>query len=886
MSAAAEPSPEASTEASSEASTRADLPASVVKTSSVATPSDSALPTAAPEGTPAPDLVDTPEPSPEAPAEQTPVEDEAPPAGRADIGLLSVPTPPANHAVVSVKVSGDRIGGDAIAATGVAGVRLRLSSSSSSPNSWSSQGWTWTDCVSDADGDCNFIIPILSSSSASASAAGMGGGQDPYVHQVSAPAGWRLNASLRTGAGNGNSSDVRPSVFQIDQTLSRNSTYRSTSSGFKFMITSTSTDNESTSAGYWQVARNNPPAVQQCGLNYAVLMDLSGSIGSQLPTAKTALNTFIGALRGTPSSVALFSFDLTSPASTGTNRPALRPVRTAAQAQVLIDEVNAWSLGSGTNWDAGLYAVSAAAPSYDVLVVITDGNPTSFGTGSNPSQYGNNRLRDIEAGIFSANRVKSGGTRIVTVGVGNGAGGDSDLNLRAISGPTLNSDYFQVGDYTAAATTLAQLAKGNCEGSIDVIKKVVPASATVPTNPTKAQLDAVATPASGWVINPVSTGAGVSFGTPGGPWTTDSTGHATIPLRFPTPTASGPVSWTETQKNGYVHQPVAGRNAVCVNTDTNATVTVTNTGDAAAPGVSLPVAVNTAIECTIYNRQLPLPATVTVTKHVTNAAGTNPLPAQDWNLGAATTGTTGTVVQAPTATTQVTPASGTVSWALTFSASTARATVAVSETQKPGFLLHSGQCVVTPATGAARTVTLTGVTGSVPGVAPGDAVVCTIVNRPAVPALVVSKSANPASATVVDPGASVTYTLTFANTAGTAPATVAHTDVLTKVLDDAAVTAGPTVTPAGGLTVQQATGTLVISGQVPAGGTVTVTYTVRVNNPATGDGVLANFLVPTGQQPPTTCATSSTTCTTHSVAPTLTLVKTVALGSARPSRGP
>ncbi|GGV19125.1 hypothetical protein GCM10010275_70960 [Streptomyces litmocidini] len=38
-----------------------------------------------------------------------------------------------------------------------------------------------------------------------------------------------------------------------------------------------------------------------------------------------------------------------------------------------------WALGSATNWDQGLNAVARSAPEYDLVVVLTDGNPTRFG---------------------------------------------------------------------------------------------------------------------------------------------------------------------------------------------------------------------------------------------------------------------------------------------------------------------------------------------------------------------------------------------------------------------------------------------------------------------------------------------------------------------------
>ncbi len=149
-----------------------------------------------------------------------------------------------------------------------------------------------------------------------------------------------------------------------------------------------------------------------------------------------------------------------------------------------------------------------------------------------------------------------------------------------------------------------------------------------------------------------------------------------------------------------------------------------------------------------------------------------------------------------------------------------------------------------------------------------------------VPALVVTKTAVPASTTPVNEGQVVTYTLTFDNAAGKAPATVNHTDVLTKVLDDATVTTPPATTS--GLTVSPITGgTFTITGAVPPGTTATVTLAVTVNTPDTGDHQLDNFVVPTGATPPTECLPSDLTCTTHPV-PALVVTKTAVPASTTP----
>ena len=141
-----------------------------------------------------------------------------------------------------------------------------------------------------------------------------------------------------------------------------------------------------------------------------------------------------------------------------------------------------------------------------------------------------------------------------------------------------------------------------------------------------------------------------------------------------------------------------------------------------------------------------------------------------------------------------------------------------------------------------------------------------------VPALVVTKSASPVSTTTVNEGDVITYTLTFSNAAGQAPAPVDYTDDLSAVLDDATVTAPP-VASAPALTVSAIAGdAFTITGSVPAGATVTVTFSVTVDTPDEGDHRLDNFVVPTGTAPPGECLPADPACTTHPV-PALVVTK-------------
>ncbi|HWV48221.1 MAG TPA: LPXTG cell wall anchor domain-containing protein [Microbacterium sp.] len=135
-----------------------------------------------------------------------------------------------------------------------------------------------------------------------------------------------------------------------------------------------------------------------------------------------------------------------------------------------------------------------------------------------------------------------------------------------------------------------------------------------------------------------------------------------------------------------------------------------------------------------------------------------------------------------------------------------------------------------------------------------------------VPELVDSKSVDPASGTAVSPGQTLTYTLTFTNN-GTAPASVDRVDDLSGVLDDASFVDGSlVVSPEDALTAELVGGQIAITGSVPAGATITVSYQVTVlPDGERGDNSLGNFLLDPDQDPPAECATDDPDCTVNPV---------------------
>jgi hypothetical protein len=103
------------------------------------------------------------------------------------------------------------------------------------------------------------------------------------------------------------------------------------------------------------------------------------------------------------------------------------------------------------------------------------------------------------------------------------------------------------------------------------------------------------------------------------------------------------------------------------------------------------------------------------------------------------------------------------------------------------------------------------------------------------PALTISITALTSSTA---PGETVNYTLTIADTGQTAYAGATVTDSLADVLDDATYKNDALAT--GGGTVSFASPNLTWTGDLSPGATVTVTYSVSVNDPATGNLTLAN----------------------------------------------
>lgn len=342
----------------------------------------------------------------------------------------------------------------------------------------------------------------------------------------------------------------------------------------------------------------NPDLPEQCGLNIAIVLDLSNSLtDGDVAASKEAATEFVDALEGTPSSIGVYTFATFSPATGNANLGATS-VATGSGADTVrdhIDDLDRPPSGEGgTNWDTGISQVPTGV--YDAIVFVTDGNPTAQGT---PGTPGNGDFGsvvdqiDIDRGTASANAHKDAGTTVISLGVG---GAVNVENITYVSGTAENDDYYLVGNYDELADTLREIALSNCTGTLTVVKQV-------------RGLDGQLSPGAGWTFTTttpdVTPGAGVTGVNGAVNFVVDG---------YDEEIASRPVTVTETLQEYYELEQQNGVNAVCTDRATGQSVPAANAGEL---GFTVDVPRDGVISCTVVNEELETFDDLTVTKTAT-----------------------------------------------------------------------------------------------------------------------------------------------------------------------------------------------------------------------------------------------------------------------------
>jgi uncharacterized protein YegL len=191
----------------------------------------------------------------------------------------------------------------------------------------------------------------------------------------------------------------------------------------------------------------NPSFPDRCGLNLALVIDESGSIDSaEYQLASQAMFQFVDALSGTPSSIGVVAFS-----SDAQVLLQLTRVTDPSMANAVKDVIaNRFFISGGTNWFAALEAAETLGS--DLIIFCTDGLPSDA----------------LDASIVVADRIKTAGTSIIAVGIGNDI---NEANLQLISGPTINQDYY-LADFATLSRRLRDIALRLCGASVTVVKTV------------------------------------------------------------------------------------------------------------------------------------------------------------------------------------------------------------------------------------------------------------------------------------------------------------------------------------------------------------------------------------------------------------------------------
>ncbi len=209
---------------------------------------------------------------------------------------------------------------------------------------------------------------------------------------------------------------------------------------------------------------SNPALTQSCGLDIALVIDISSSIDAgELSQMKSAMISFVDSLEGTPTQFSVTKF--------GTNATVVQAFTSDFDAvRTKINDIGV-GINQGTNWEE---AISTATSTFDprtdkpdLMIFASDGNPTyPYGSGYQTTQA------DVDAAVVVANTAKSAGIRILALGIGDGLNVN---NLKAISGNTvdgtnlLTTDVITT-DFSTMSAQLAEFASQTCGGTISVNK--------------------------------------------------------------------------------------------------------------------------------------------------------------------------------------------------------------------------------------------------------------------------------------------------------------------------------------------------------------------------------------------------------------------------------
>ncbi len=263
--------------------------------------------------------------------------------------------------------------------------------------------------------------------------------------------------------------------------------------------TGTPTSTKSVSGTVGAIA-NNGPLTQACARRVALVLDESGSIGSVtdgIKNVRDGAKAFVNGLAGTGSQLAVIEFNTQSrtiPLSGATyneittayaNGPFATYINGAGPTSDTRYNPKDYSGNNQyTNWQDALLDTNALGPLPELVVFITDGDPTARNTSSGAETgFTDGSYLVMNPAFIAANALKGNAvtSRIFALGVGAAVTDAGSLTrIKGISGPTeftgsnsfANSDFALVDNFDDLGPALAQIAAALCSVRVHVVKQV------------------------------------------------------------------------------------------------------------------------------------------------------------------------------------------------------------------------------------------------------------------------------------------------------------------------------------------------------------------------------------------------------------------------------
>ena len=334
----------------------------------------------------------------------------------------------------------------------------------------------------------------------------------------------------------------------------------------------------------------NPLIDETCGLDATLVLDSSGSIGSDAQNVRNAATDFLAALKDTNSTLRITRFS-----KTASQLAARAPVnaQTIGPGGSLSNGVAAYPAPNGsTNWQQG-FALTEQNDTLtpELVLFVTDGDPTSWGTdgsGGTGQVQQPNIDNSLAQAIPVANSVKGAPnkTRVLMVGVGNGVNNaNSRQRMTQVSGPNIvtsagglvgksinDVDVAAFTDFKALGAFLRSVVTSLCGNSVTIQKLAQ----------TSAGTEYV--PATGWdmTVKPTVTG-GYKWVEPTAPDNTAATratsgaqGTAAFQWKSNEPSNTTSVKVTESVKNGFTADTYTCQIRAEDGSTKNVTGTITN----------------------------------------------------------------------------------------------------------------------------------------------------------------------------------------------------------------------------------------------------------------------------------------------------------------------